>query len=144
MLLLPPLLPGDRRRIPDPQLVLTIRQQTLKPMRVSAGLDPHHHRPLESLVKSPGFPRMQQRAFDQLARFLLQHCDLLEARMKVTTDILHMRPPSSRALGHKHIEFTRDGLGAVVVIQSSRAYPTNVPRSWVAREKSPRSYRRVP
>jgi len=39
--------------------------------------------------------------------------------MKVTTDILHMRPPSSRALGLKHIKFTRDGSEAVVVIQSS-------------------------
>src|SRR5919198_2871358 len=66
-------------------------------MRVAARLDPYHHRPLQSLVKFPCFLGMQQPAFHQLARFLVQHCHLLEARMKVTTDILHMRPPSSRA-----------------------------------------------
>ncbi|MBZ5508701.1 MAG: hypothetical protein LAO78_24840, partial [Acidobacteriia bacterium] len=46
-------------------------------------------------------------------------CDLLEARMKVTTDILHMRPPSSRALGLKQIKFTQDAAEAVVVMQSN-------------------------
>ncbi|HEY2233101.1 MAG TPA: hypothetical protein VGK01_06450, partial [Candidatus Angelobacter sp.] len=41
----------------------------------------------------------------------------LKARMKVTTYILHMAS-SSRALGLKQIEFTRDAQEAVVVMQS--------------------------
>src|SRR5262249_51144954 len=44
------------------------------------------------------FLGMQQPALDPLARSHVQHCDLLEARMKVTAYILHIRPPSSRAL----------------------------------------------
>ncbi|HEY2236737.1 MAG TPA: hypothetical protein VGK01_24930, partial [Candidatus Angelobacter sp.] len=43
----------------------------------------------------------------------------LKARMKVTTYILHMAS-SSRALGLKQIEFTRDAQEAVVVMQSRR------------------------
>src|SRR5262249_20330720 len=111
MLLLPSLLPGDRSRIPDPQLMSTTRQQTLKPMRVPAGFDPHQHRPAQSLVELPGFFGMEQPALDQLARLFVQHCYHLKARMKVTTDILHMRSPSSRAFGQKQIEFTRDCWG---------------------------------
>src|SRR6185312_8733355 len=73
-------------------------------------------------VESLSFPAfMNQPALYHLPRLQIQHCHLLEARMKVTTDILHMRPPSSRALGLKQIEFTRDDLEAVVVIQSSGA-----------------------
>src|SRR6185312_5057590 len=73
-------------------------------------------------VESLSFPAfMNQPALYHLPRLQIQHCHLLEARMKVTTDILHMRPPSSRALGLKQIEFTRDDLEAVVVIQSSDA-----------------------
>src|SRR5215469_6248057 len=98
MLLLPPILPGDRSRIPDPQLVSTPRQQALKPMRVPTGLDAYQHGLLLSCVKSSRLLGMQQPALDQLARSHLQHCDLLEARMKVTAYILHIRPPSSRAL----------------------------------------------
>src|SRR6478752_5296688 len=103
--------------------MLATRQQTLKPLRVPAGFDPYHHRPSESLVESSCFLGMQQPALHQRARFLVQHGYHLKARMKVTTYILHMRPPSSRALGHKQIEFTRDDLGAVVVIQSSEHDP---------------------
>src|SRR6476661_732773 len=89
-------------------------------MRVSAGLDAHHHWPRQRFVESLGLPVfVHQPALRQLARFLVQHRYHLKARMKVTAYILHMRPPSSRALGHKQIEFTRDDLGAVVVIQSS-------------------------
>src|SRR5215469_6244568 len=90
MLLLPPILPGDLSRIPDPQLVPTTREQALKPMRIPASFDPYQHRLLQPLVKNPRFLGMQQPAFYQFARFLIQHCDLLEARMKVTTYILHM------------------------------------------------------
>src|SRR5262249_17782405 len=98
MLLLPPLLPRDRSRIPDPQLVLATRQHTLTPMGVPAGFDPYHPRSPQSLVESPCFLGMQQPAFHQFTRVLIQHCNLLEARMKVTPYILHIRPPSSRAL----------------------------------------------
>src|SRR5438105_2334416 len=52
MLLLPFLLPGDRSRIPDPQLVLATCQQALKPIHVSARLHPDYHRPLQSRVES--------------------------------------------------------------------------------------------
>src|SRR6478735_5597262 len=93
-------------------------------MRVSAGLDAHHHWPRQRFVESLGLPVfVHQPALRQLARFLVQHRYHLKARMKVTAYILHMRPPSSRALGHKQIEFTRDDLGAVVVIQSSEHDP---------------------
>ena len=88
-------------------------------MRVPTGFDPHYYRPLQFLIENSRFLGMQQPALDHLARFQIQHCDYLKARMKITTDILHMWPPSSRALGHKQIEFTRDGSEAVVVMQSS-------------------------
>src|SRR6516165_4777275 len=67
-------------------------------MRVPAGFDPYYHRLLQTFVENPCFLGMQQPALDQLACFLVQHCNLLKARMKVTAYILHIRPPSSRAL----------------------------------------------
>src|SRR5260370_24782822 len=90
-------------------------------MRVPAGLDPHQHRPLQSFVESSRFLRSQQPAPDQLARFLVQHCYHLKARMKVTAYILHMRPPSSRALRSLPNPVYSRLLGAVVVIQSTGA-----------------------
>src|SRR5215510_12384847 len=90
-------------------------------MCVPTRLDAHHHRSLQSLVESPRFFGMQQPAFDQLARFLVQHCYHLKARMKITAYILHIRPPSSRALGLKAHRVYSRLLGALVVIQS-KAY----------------------
>src|SRR5713101_69476 len=114
MLLLPPLLPRDRSCIPDPQPVPATCQQTLKPMHVPAGFNPYQHRPLQSLVESSRLLGMQQPPFHHFARFLVQHCDLLEARMKVTTYILHIRPPSSRALRSLTNRVYSTLLGAVV------------------------------
>src|SRR5262249_44744790 len=98
MLLLPPILPGDRSCIPDPQLVPIPLQPTLKPSRAPTGLDAYQHWLPPPFVENPRFLGMQQPALDQLARLHVQHCYLLEARMKVTAYILHIRPPSSRAL----------------------------------------------
>src|SRR5215472_1541615 len=89
-------------------------------MCVPRGLHAYYYRPLQPFVENPCFLGMQQPALDQLARFHVQHCYLLEARMKVTAYILHMRPPSSRALRSLANRVYSRLLGAVVVIQSSR------------------------
>src|SRR5260370_40218568 len=121
MHLLPSLLPGDRSRTSNPQFWLATHQQTPEPTPVPAGLDPPQPRPLQSFVENPRFLRMQQPALDQLARSLVQHCYPLKARMKVTAYILHMRPPSSRALRSLPNRVYSRLLGAVVVIQSTGA-----------------------
>src|SRR5579883_1092271 len=67
----------------------------LKPLRTAGRLDTHYYQTRQSFIKPLGLSvSMRQLAFHQLARFQIQHRDLLKARMKITTDILHIRPPS--------------------------------------------------
>src|SRR5258708_20952881 len=99
-LLLPHSLRANLRCVPDPQLKLQLDQQTLKPACVSAGFHPDTHlscleRPLQLL----GFLAVSQSPFVGLAGFCVHKCNLLKARMIVTTYNQHVRLLSSEPFG---------------------------------------------
>src|SRR6201999_4666593 len=77
-----------------------IDQQTLKPACVSAGFHPPSHAPpLECAVKLFGFFAVTQPPFAHLIGFCVHQCNLLEARMIVTTYNQHVRLLSTEPFG---------------------------------------------
>src|SRR5258706_10625949 len=99
-LLLPHSLRANLRCVPDPQLKLQLDQQTLKPACVSAGFHPDTHLScLERPVKLLGFLAVSQSPFVGLAGFCVHKCNLLKARMIVTTYNQHVRLLSSEPFG---------------------------------------------
>jgi len=85
-LLLPHALGTNLSRISDPQFKLQVAQHALEPARVSAGFHPHTNTPLlECAVELFGFFAMTQPPFAALPTFCIHKCNLLEARMIVTT-----------------------------------------------------------
>jgi hypothetical protein len=87
-------------RISDPQLEPQLIQQTLKPACVSTGFHPDTHPScLERSVKLLGFLPVSQSPFAALPRFRVHKCNLLEARMTVTTYDQHVRLLSSEPFG---------------------------------------------
>src|SRR2546423_5841565 len=88
------------RCVPDPQLKLQVPQQTLKPACMSAGFHAHTHRPpFERAVKLLGFLAVSEPPFAQLPCFCIHKCNLLKARMIVTTYNQHVRLLSSEPFG---------------------------------------------
>src|SRR6185312_16773997 len=89
-------------RVSDPQLMPQLGQQLLEPARVAGGLDSHPHGPVQPRVKLLRLSvAMLQATFNQLARLLIQHRDLLVARMQITPYNLHVLgsfPPSLGSL----------------------------------------------
>src|SRR3954447_6704096 len=91
---------ANLRCIPDPQLELQLVQQTLKPAPVSAGFHPYTHPScLERPVKLLGFTPVSQSPFGGLAGVCVHQCNLLKARMIVTTYNQHVRLLSSEPFG---------------------------------------------
>src|SRR5438105_1038881 len=88
----------DLCRVPDPELVSQFAEHPLEPARVSGGFNPHSHRTGQRSVKSPRFAALVlQPALDQLAGLVVQHGNLLVARMQITPYNLHVLgsfPPS--------------------------------------------------
>src|SRR5512144_644 len=119
-LLLPYSFGSNLRRIPDPQLELQFRQQALKPSRLSTGFHPYSNPArlfLHSAIELLGFLAMSQSALLQLARFRLYVCDLLEARVIVTSYNQHVRLLSPEPW---LVSTTKaySGLGADIVMES--------------------------
>ena len=72
----------DLRRIADPQLVSQLRQHALEPAGVAGGFDAYQNWTCQPTVKHLRLSRgMFQATLDQLARFRIQHRDLLVARV---------------------------------------------------------------
>src|SRR5580700_4919773 len=91
---------ADRGCVPDPQLKLHVAQQALKPACVSACFHTHSHTPpLERAVKLLGFFAVSQPPLPELTCFCVHKCNLLEARMIVTTYNQHVRLLSSEPFG---------------------------------------------
>jgi len=86
--------------VPDPQLKLQLVQQTLKPACVPAGFHPHSHLlSQERAIKLLGFFAVTQPPFPALPGLFVHKCNLLEARMIVTTYNQHVRLLSSEPFG---------------------------------------------
>src|SRR3984957_19422332 len=91
---------ANLRCISDPQLKPKLVQQSLKPACVPAGLHPHAHTPLfQPPVKLLGLVKVSQPPFATLTCFRIHKCNLLEARMIVTTYNQHVRLLSSEPFG---------------------------------------------
>src|SRR5271165_4801105 len=75
-------------RIAQPQLNAQRSQQPLEPQGVAARLHPYQHRPLQLGVKLPRLLR-RELAFRVLSRRHIDHGNLLETRMEITTYNLH-------------------------------------------------------
>jgi hypothetical protein len=74
------------RCIPDPQLELQLVQQPLKPAAVAAGFHPYTYPScLQRPVKLLGFLAVSQSPFGGLTGVCVHKCNLLKARMIVTT-----------------------------------------------------------
>src|SRR6266581_3608911 len=101
-LLLAHSLGANLRCVPDPQLKLQLAQQTFKPACVSAGFHAHSYSQtslLELAVELLGFFAVHQPPFAAFAGFCVHECNLLEARMIVTTYNQHVRLLSSEPFG---------------------------------------------
>src|SRR5260370_385832 len=113
---------ADLRRVPDPQLMPQLREQPLEPLRLPTGLYPYTHRPLQRGIKRSHllYLFVTQRFLAQFSCLLIQHRNLLIARVKITSYNLHCSAPSSRALVAHHAKSTRV-LGADAVMKSTGA-----------------------
>src|SRR6266702_1104134 len=88
--------------VPDAQLKLQLAQQTFKPACVSAGFHAHSYSQtslLELAIELLGFCAVRQPPFAALPGFCVHKCNLLEARMIVTTYNQHVRLLSSEPFG---------------------------------------------
>jgi hypothetical protein len=66
--------------------VTQFRQQAFEPANRPGGFDPYAHRPLQIPVERLGFSVLViQPSFGQLASSLIQHRNLLAARVKITS-----------------------------------------------------------
>jgi hypothetical protein len=82
-------------RIAHPHLHIQRRWQTLKPKRAAERLQAHQNRTLQPGIKLPYLLRRQP-VFRVLSRLHIDHGNLLETRIEITTYNLHGRcfPPS--------------------------------------------------
>ena len=93
---------ADLGGVPDPQVKLQVPQQPLEPARVPTGLHPHPHLQtllLQLAIELLRFFAVKQPPFAQLARVDIYQCNLLEARMIITTYNQHVRLLSSEPFG---------------------------------------------
>ena len=82
-----------------PQLMPQFPEYALEPACVPAGFNPLNAPGGEPSVESPRLPTaVFQTAFDQLPRLLVQHRNLLVARVQITSYNLHRSAPFLRAL----------------------------------------------
>jgi hypothetical protein len=90
----------ENPRASDPQLKMQLAQQTLEPASVSAGFHTHTHTLLlERAVKLLGFFAMSPPPLAELTYCCVHKCNLLEARMIVTTYNQHVQFLSSESFG---------------------------------------------
>src|SRR5271166_3139797 len=76
----------DLTRMAHPQLDAALVQQSLEPARAAGGLHAHAHRlTLQAAVKRFGLAAVLQPALAALAGSAVTKCDLLKARMIITT-----------------------------------------------------------
>ncbi len=76
----------DFARMPDPQLDAAVGQQPLEPAGAAGGLHAHPHRlPLKATVKRLGLAAVLQPVIAAFAGCSVTTCDLLKARMIITT-----------------------------------------------------------
>jgi hypothetical protein len=93
---------ADLGGIPDPQLKLQLRQQTLKPAGVPAGFHSYTHRPTTRLqfpVELLRFLAMPQSPFFAISRLGIDESDLLKARVIITSLYLAGNCPMSSLHG---------------------------------------------
>jgi hypothetical protein len=92
-------------------------QHPFEPARVSGGFDPHSHRTTQRRVKRPRLAILVlQPALDQFARLVVQHRNLLVARMQITPYNLHVLGSFPPSLGCLSAPSLLGGLGADTVI----------------------------
>jgi flavin-binding protein dodecin len=88
------------RSVPNPQLKLQLGQHTLEPACVSTGFHPYTHTPLlECAVKLLGFLAVSQSPLADLTCSCVHKCNLLEARMIVTSYNHLLEPGVMKANG---------------------------------------------
>jgi hypothetical protein len=110
--------------------VSQLRQHPLEPLRLPAGFDAHSYGPFQAGVKGPHLllSFVTQCLLYHLSGPLVQHRDLLIARMKIAAYNLHVRLLSP-VLVAEHAKSTRVQ-GADVVMKSimreSRVSPQNL------------------
>jgi hypothetical protein len=99
-LLLPHHRRTDRSRIAHPEFMPEFAEHSLEPLRGHGSLDPDAGGTRKCSVKIPGLPVLVfQSARDHLAGRNIHHCNLLKARVKITSYNQHCRSaPFLRAL----------------------------------------------
>jgi hypothetical protein len=89
----------DLRCISDPEFVAVFLQHSLEPLRIEGRFHPDSRRTWKAGIKLLGFSvLMFQPALEHLTGCRIQHRNLLEARMKITTYNEHRSAPFLRAL----------------------------------------------
>lgn len=95
-LLLPHHRRPDQGRVSYPQFMPLLGEHSFKPLGVTRGFYPYSSATWKCGVKRLGLARlMLQSALDDLSRRGIQHCNLLKARVKITSDNQHLRLLSS-------------------------------------------------
>jgi len=93
------LLPHSRHtglgRIPNPKFVPVFTERSFEPLGVQGGFHTHASWTWKCGVEFPGFSVLVfQSVLDDLARRGIHHCNLLKARVKITSDNYHRSAPS--------------------------------------------------
>jgi len=112
---------SDLRCVPDPQLEVQLRQQSLKPAPMPAGFHPHtyfHSLRRQIPVELLRFLAMQPPPLLQLTCVRIYKRNLLEARVVVCSYNDHCPAPFSRAFWLVSRHQVYSGLGAGIVMES--------------------------